>query len=29
MLFLIAWIPLSEKKSIPQALLETRAESNN
>lgn len=26
MLFLIAWIPVSAKKSIPQAILETTAE---
>lgn len=28
MLFLIAWIPVSTKKSIPQAILETTAENN-
>lgn len=28
MLFLIAWIPVSVKKSIPQAILETTAENN-
>lgn len=28
MLFLIAWIPVSAKKSIPQAILETTAENN-